>query len=32
VEITPASVRLRKVELAKIERVKIARKAKPKPE
>jgi GTP-binding protein len=29
VEITPASVRLRKVELSKIERVKIARKAKP---
>ncbi len=32
VEITPESVRLRKVELAKVERVKIARKAKPKPE
>ena len=32
VEITPDSVRLRKVELAKVERVKIARKAKPKPE
>ncbi len=32
VEITPESVRLRKVELAKVERVKLARKAKPKPE
>jgi GTP-binding protein len=29
VEITPASVRLRKVELSKVERVKLARKAKP---
>ena len=30
VEITPDSVRLRKAELAKVERVKIARRAKPK--
>ena len=32
VEITPESVRLRKVELTKVERVKIARRAKPKAE
>ncbi len=32
VEITPESLRLRKAELAKVERVKLARRAKPKPE
>ena len=31
VEITPESLRLRKAELAKVERVKLARRAKPKP-